>query len=222
MRDGRRKTYTAEGIAIHYEPRRCTHVAECVFGLPGTFDPSRRPWIDPDSASAEAIARVIERCPTGALHYDRRDGGPAEAPADVNRVRISRHGPLYLRGRIELVAEDGAVIGRDVRVALCRCGASENAPFCDNHHRQVGFVHGGGLGAGEMAPLPDGGAAAGDVLQVTVEANGPFVLKGPFELESADRGTRLAGVAVSLCRCGRSQNKPFCDGSHRGAEVTAP
>ncbi|WP_175424271.1 (4Fe-4S)-binding protein [Haladaptatus sp. W1] len=39
--------------------------------LPGEFDPSQRPWIDVDNADADEVALVIERCPTGALHYEQ-------------------------------------------------------------------------------------------------------------------------------------------------------
>jgi len=49
------------------------------------------------------------------------------------------NGPLYLRGRIRIEGPDGRVIREDTRVALCRCGASENKPFCDNSHRRVAF-----------------------------------------------------------------------------------
>lgn len=54
--------------------------------------------------------------------------------------------------------------------------------------------------------------------QVTIKAreNGPYVVEGPIRLTDAD-GLEydLSGKArVSLCRCGGSTNKPFCDGTH--------
>jgi CDGSH-type Zn-finger protein len=48
-------------------------------------------------------------------------------------------GPLFLRGRIRIKDADGRLIREDTRVALCRCGASENKPFCDGSHRRIGF-----------------------------------------------------------------------------------
>ena len=52
--------------------------------------------------------------------------------------------------------------------------------------------------------------------RITVRNNGPLRLEGDFTLCDADGGTfDLAGrTAISLCRCGHSENKPFCDGSH--------
>ena len=53
--------------------------------------------------------------------------------------------------------------------------------------------------------------------KVTVRNNGPLRLEGDFEIYDMDGGKYdLAGrTAISLCRCGHSQNKPFCDGQHK-------
>jgi CDGSH-type Zn-finger protein len=51
-------------------------------------------------------------------------------------------GPLFVRGDVTVTDEHGAVIRRDTRMALCRCGQSEHKPFCDNTHRRVGFRSG--------------------------------------------------------------------------------
>src|SRR5216110_1107837 len=96
-RDRRAKSYSTAAITVQFEPRRCIHAAACVFGLPEVFDPERRPWIDPQRAGADAIAGVVARCPTGALHFERHDGGPAELPDPVHQVRPTRNGPLYVR-----------------------------------------------------------------------------------------------------------------------------
>ncbi len=56
-------------------------------------------------------------------------------------------------------------------------------------------------------------------VKISVLPNGPLVVKGDFELSDADGKTwDLSGKpAVYLCRCGASQNRPFCDGGHKGA-----
>lgn len=54
--------------------------------------------------------------------------------------------------------------------------------------------------------------------KITVNSNGSLRVEGDFEIVDKD-GNRydLGGrTLVSVCRCGRSNNKPFCDGSHRG------
>jgi CDGSH-type Zn-finger protein len=52
--------------------------------------------------------------------------------------------------------------------------------------------------------------------RVTVRKNGPLLVQGDFQiLDAAGAAYGLGGRdAVSLCRCGQSANKPFCDGSH--------
>jgi CDGSH-type Zn-finger protein len=51
---------------------------------------------------------------------------------------------------------------------------------------------------------------------ITVRPNGPLRVEGPIKLVDSDgKVIDLAGKpAVSLCRCGASVNKPFCDGTH--------
>lgn len=54
--------------------------------------------------------------------------------------------------------------------------------------------------------------------KITVLSNGSLKIEGDFEITDKN-GTayNLQGrEAVSLCRCGHSKNKPFCDGSHKG------
>jgi CDGSH-type Zn-finger protein len=52
--------------------------------------------------------------------------------------------------------------------------------------------------------------------KVTVLNNGPIRIEGDFEiLDPTGAAFGLAGrTVISLCRCGLSANKPFCDGSH--------
>jgi uncharacterized Fe-S cluster protein YjdI len=119
------KRYDGEHIEVTYDAARCLHAAECVRGVPAVFDTAKRPWIAPDAADAEAIAAVIRRCPTGALHYTLRAGEP-EQPSVPTRVRLPEGGPLLLEGDLEL---DGK---RETRAAICRCGRSSNEPYCDH------------------------------------------------------------------------------------------
>lgn len=64
-----------------------------------------------------------------------------------------------------------------------------------------------------------------DAVKITVRPNGPLRVEGPIVLTDADgHQWDLTGKpAISLCRCGHSQNRPFCDGSHKasGFQCTA-
>jgi CDGSH-type Zn-finger protein len=57
-----------------------------------------------------------------------------------------------------------------------------------------------------------------DKTKITINSNGSLRIEGDFEIVDQDGVVYgLQGrTVVSLCRCGRSSNKPFCDGSHKG------
>lgn len=203
--------YTGDDIDVTYDVNRCIHVKACVEGLPSVFDPDERPWVEPDAADADEVAAVVTDCPTGALQFERKDGGPEEATPEENTATVAPDGPIYLHGDVEIRSPDGEVLLEDTRVALCRCGASANKPLCDNSHVGVDFEDAGAIddcGSVTRDEPADG------VLCVTPSVGGPFELGGEFEIESADGESSCAGTETALCRCGASGDKPFCDGTH--------
>jgi CDGSH-type Zn-finger protein/uncharacterized Fe-S cluster protein YjdI len=206
------RRYEGQDVDISYEVKRCIHAAECVTRLSTVFDNKKRPWIDANGAAADATAGTIAQCPTGALHFERKDGGASEAPEAVNTVRVVENGPLYLRGDLEISATEYVEGREDTRMALCRCGESDNKPFCDNVHLKSQFTAGDRLAdniSGSATDAVDGGRLA-----VIPEHHGPLVLIGNFTLVSVDGQTVYRGNDTALCRCGHSSNKPFCDGTH--------
>jgi uncharacterized Fe-S cluster protein YjdI len=62
--------YRNDKIIVRYDPKICIHAGDCVRGLPGVFDVGRKPWVDVNGASTEAIAAQINKCPSGALSYE--------------------------------------------------------------------------------------------------------------------------------------------------------
>ncbi|UCC82673.1 MAG: CDGSH iron-sulfur domain-containing protein [Gemmatimonadota bacterium] len=210
---GKIREYEGRDIVVNYDVKRCIHAEECVKGLPGVFVKGRRPWIDPDAAAADEVAEVVVRCPTGALWYERKDGGMAEPVADKNTAEISRDGPINVSGDIEVASATGEALAEAKRISLCRCGASANKPFCDGSHSQVGFEDAGDLA--EAKARPDEFVPGGR-LTVTPLANGPLLVKGSLEVRSADGETSsYHDTQAALCRCGGSSKKPFCDGTHK-------
>ncbi|MCH8836903.1 MAG: CDGSH iron-sulfur domain-containing protein [Candidatus Marinimicrobia bacterium] len=204
--------YQAAAITVSYDVKRCIHAEECIHGLPAVFDFTKRPWVQPEYASAVALAEVIMRCPTGALQFERKDDGPAEPIPAENIILIEANGPLYVRGKVELTDMDGGVLHQDTRVALCRCGASKIKPFCDNTHLQINFQAEAGVtdNREETVDLKPVGP-----IKFVLAPNGPYRLQGNFEIRSADGRAIFRGNKTALCRCGSSQNKPFCDGTHK-------
>jgi len=66
-----RKDYVGKDTTVSFDSALCQHAAECVRGLPEVFDTKQRPWIQPDAATAERVAEVVARCPSGALRIER-------------------------------------------------------------------------------------------------------------------------------------------------------
>ena len=138
-RTGVERVYRNASIAVSWEPKLCIHAGNCFRGLPEVFQPQSRPWITVDASDADKIAEVVMACPTGALHFERLDGGPQEPQPESTTINPRLNGPLYVRGHVRIMGSGGSLIREDTRVALCRCGHSENKPFCDGSHRRVGF-----------------------------------------------------------------------------------
>lgn len=121
-------------------------------------------------------------------------------------IRLREDGPLVIQGNFEVA---GKICQK---AALCRCGQSATRPFCDGAHKRTGFQASGEAGSvdfGELAP-----AEAHGCTRIQPIADGPLVVHGAVELLAAS-GTCISKQAgPTLCRCGHSGNKPFCDGSH--------
>ncbi|TMI64606.1 MAG: (4Fe-4S)-binding protein [Bacteroidetes bacterium] len=54
-------------ITVIWKPDLCIHSGICARGLPGVFDPKRRPWIDTSQAETHQIIEQVKKCPSGAL-----------------------------------------------------------------------------------------------------------------------------------------------------------
>lgn len=137
------KEYTNGEITIVWKPAICAHSTICwkgESGLSEVFDPEKRPWIDPEGASSERIMAQIDKCPSGALSYYRND--EVNKPQDIQgdtRVEVSPNGPILFYGNLTIKHTDGTEEKKHKVTALCRCGASQNKPFCDGSHVKVSF-----------------------------------------------------------------------------------
>jgi len=225
----------------------------------------------------------------------------SDDPKGGPRIKIIKDGPYLVTGKVPLI-EERIVFGRDGEpsqwdkgraypepetYALCRCGASENKPFCDGSHVEIlfdgtetagrgpylesvertagpgidltysekfcacaRFCHGGkdawnyaeasgdpearAKAVEEACACPSGSLVAWDKttgapIEPVCEPGisliedprtglaGPIWVKGGIPIESADGVEYERRNRVTLCRCGRSEKKPFCDGAHVAA-----
>jgi CDGSH-type Zn-finger protein/uncharacterized Fe-S cluster protein YjdI len=216
MSDKKLATYDGEEADVQWDGRLCIHVGECGRANNNLFVGGRQPWCQPDRVSVEEVADVVARCPSGALTYTRKDGGPEEVAETENVVSVMYNGPLYLRGELEVDGAADDMTGVRFRAALCRCGQSKSKPFCDNSHEAAGFRDYGAVGESGQ-----GFEAPGGPLKVGRAPNGPLLLNGNFSIVAASGRTAWKGSKAALCRCGQSKNKPFCDGAHKDAGFKA-
>lgn len=135
------KKYTNGEITVTWKPGMCIHSAVCFKGLPEVFDPRRKPWIEMDQSSTEKIMEQIKRCPSGALSFELNNSEQTPEPAiDGNLIEVTPDGPLLIHGNITVKDREGNSSKKENVTAFCRCGHSNNKPYCDGSHRKVGFT----------------------------------------------------------------------------------
>ncbi|MGH8172409.1 MAG: ferritin-like domain-containing protein [Rhodanobacteraceae bacterium] len=196
----------AEKLTLIYEGKRCIHSRFCVTGAPRVFLANVvGPWIHPDAMDVEELVAIAHECPSGAIRYRRKDGHADEHAPPVNLVSIREAGPYAVRAEMLI---DGKPV--PYRATLCRCGASKNKPFCDSSHHEIGFSASGEPPSGktDMLEQRDG------VLAIDPQPDGPLQVRGNLEITSGTGRVVARVVSARLCRCGASNNKPFCDNSH--------
>ncbi|VAX00935.1 protein of unknown function DUF1271 [hydrothermal vent metagenome] len=201
------------------------------------------------------------------------------------KITCLANGPYYLlhdqspKEIPNILKSDGSACSTVTGVALCRCGGSNNKPFCDGTHGTNGFsdkkITDGRLNqrvnyVGKKITIHDNrgicahagyctdnlsevfkmkqepwidpdAATAYDIIKtiskcpsgalsytvdnieyrdherspmVTVSKHGPYAVTGDIELLDQHKGDGASNEHFTLCRCGASKNKPFCDGTH--------
>lgn len=137
--------YTNGEITVVWKPKVCIHSTLCWKGLVQVFNPRARPWIKMDEASTEQIIEQVKKCPSGALSYfvngesNAKDEKIEAEPGNTMKVEITANGPYLIKSECLIVYGDGREETKTGTVALCRCGTSQNKPYCDGNHRKTGF-----------------------------------------------------------------------------------
>ena len=201
---------------------------------------------------------------------------------DKTTITALPDGPLLVKNLARLSNRKGPLTTDDT-LALCRCGASANKPFCDGSHSKIGFssarsaermedrrvaysgatitiydnrslcAHAGvctdalpGVFRMKQEPWIDPDAASvEEIIEIIkrcpsgalgyaidgkppaqkqkatgifIAPDGPYVVTGEIEFIDSEFGDGANPHQYTLCRCGASKNKPFCDGSHWSIE----
>jgi CDGSH-type Zn-finger protein/truncated hemoglobin YjbI len=144
----RRDTYVGQQVTILDNRGICQHSGSCSDRLATVFRVNAEPFVAPSGGRMDEIVRAVRDCPSGALSYaidgrearDQVDHGGERKPA----IEVSKDGPYRVTGAIALIDGDGNDERRNAgasreHYALCRCGHSQNKPFCSGMHWYADF-----------------------------------------------------------------------------------
>jgi uncharacterized Fe-S cluster protein YjdI len=135
------KRYTNGEVSIVWKPDLCIHSTICFKGLPSVFNPQKKPWVTPEGSTTGRIIEQVKKCPSGALsYYLNRDAAEEKVSVEAETiVEPTPNGPLMVYGNVVVKDSKGTLTKKSNATAFCRCGASNNKPFCDGSHRKIGF-----------------------------------------------------------------------------------
>jgi CDGSH-type Zn-finger protein len=133
----RRRTFVGEGAVMSDEPGLCIHAGFCTTRLSKVWSMINQ-TDDPEVRTR--LRSMVQHCPSGRLEIASSAEAPADEPEFIPSVAIIPNGPLWVRGGIPVEAPDGFTYEVRNRVTLCRCGHSQNKPYCDGTHAEVGFT----------------------------------------------------------------------------------
>jgi CDGSH-type Zn-finger protein len=168
------------------------------------MDDSTRPQTAPKPENLTTSAKALDRW----FAERQKHQGPPRLLEIPNEALITSAGPINLTGNITLVREDGSVTYAN-HISLCRCGASKNKPTCDNRHLEVEFLNSGRIQEASDTQHSERPCK----ITISCIKDGPITFRGRLRLHN-HLGQECVKQRGSLCRCGQSTNKPFCDGSH--------
>jgi len=132
----RRATFEGEDIVMTDDLSLCSKAGFCN-GRSGSVWDKIEASGDPEVR--QELIGMLSRCPSGRLAY-RVPPDPADVePPFEPSIGVEPNGPLWVRGGVPVVSEDGRPYEVRNRQTLCRCGHSSNKPFCDGSHKRVRF-----------------------------------------------------------------------------------
>ena len=141
-------TYVGQQVTILDNRGICQHSGFCTDRLAGVFRVGQEPFVAPSGGRMDEIIRAVRDCPSGALGY-AIDGVEAREEVDRHGVRepsieVSKRWALpghrnHRSDRRRRCASPRSAGASREHYALCRCGHSQNKPFCSGMHWYVEF-----------------------------------------------------------------------------------
>ena len=142
-----RDRYDGVQVTIFDNRGICQHSGFCTDRLAGVFHVDSQPFVTPSGGRLDQIIRAVRACPSGALSY-AIDGQEAREQVDQTTrtpaIEVTKDGPYRITGGPVLTTGAGQPESRAAgasteHYALCRCGHSQNKPFCSGMHYYINF-----------------------------------------------------------------------------------
>lgn len=133
------KEYSNGDFTVVWKPGLCIHAEICAKTLPEVYNPNIRPWIKAENAAVSDLVAQIDQCPSGALSYYTKGEEKGETDSSTN-VEVAKNGPLIIKGTLIVKDSEGNEVEKTNKTAFCRCGASDNKPYCDGSHKKINFL----------------------------------------------------------------------------------
>jgi CDGSH-type Zn-finger protein/truncated hemoglobin YjbI len=143
-----RDTYAGQQVTIFDNRGICQHSGLCTDRLATAFRTDKEPFVAPSGARMDELVRAVRDCPSGALSL-AFDGEEARSLADWHgqreaAIEVTQDGPYRVTGGVRLTDATGTDVPRAEgssreHYALCRCGHSQNKPFCSGMHWYIEF-----------------------------------------------------------------------------------
>jgi uncharacterized Fe-S cluster protein YjdI/CDGSH-type Zn-finger protein/truncated hemoglobin YjbI len=143
-----RDTYPGQQVTIFDNRGICQHSGLCTDRLATVFRTDKEPFVAASGGRMDEIVRAVRDCPSGALSL-AFGAGEARDLADWHgerqaAIEVTQDGPYRVTGGIPLTDATGEDVPRAAgasreHYALCRCGHSQNKPFCSGMHWYVEF-----------------------------------------------------------------------------------
>jgi len=137
-RSERVEVFQGDGAVITDDLSICSHAGFCKDRFTGVW---QMLYVD-DPEVRERMKGMVEHCPSGRLAWAESVDAPEHEPEFEQGIAAIRNGPLWVRGGVKVVGSDGEEYEVRNRQTLCRCGYSQNKPFCDGSHQLVRFRDG--------------------------------------------------------------------------------
>jgi hypothetical protein len=92
------------------------------------------------ASTTQALINQVKACPSGALSFFMNNAKDQSAEHLETQVEVRENGPLLVYGTLSITHKDGTKETKNKTTAFCRCGLSNNKPYCDGAHVKASFI----------------------------------------------------------------------------------